>query len=246
MCRCPSVRNCHSYPAVLYLQRNLRIFLLSPPIALLCASLRLHVSWLDVLSRVASSQNARPKTAATDMPTVNTPEDLRALLRLRIMVLALGESGHAGWWKSRFLSPVGLSHLSYLYSRSTFAAAVRGAARAARITHDASIGVGNVFHLFRFPQDVERHLDEALAESEAELRAEFEPLLGRQDALVAALGMLADPQLAERRSVGPLSIGPVANLRDPRTVARLASAYYAAFRDGAKVFPYFTAEKTSQ
>ena len=58
--------------------------------------------------------------------------DIHSLLRLRILVLALGETPECGWWKSKFLSTTGLSFLGRLYPRSDFAAAVRSAARAAK------------------------------------------------------------------------------------------------------------------
>ena len=83
-----------------------------------------------------------------------------SVLRLRILVLALGEAHMSGWWKTQFLSVTGLSYLNRLYPRSSFAAAVRSASRAAKAAHDSSIGVGNVFHLFRLPQQHERRLEE--------------------------------------------------------------------------------------
>ena len=75
--------------------------------------------------------------------------DITSILQLRILVLSLGEAHHAGWWKSQFLSPTGISFLERIYPRSKFAAAVRSATRAALTIHDTNIGKGEVFHLFR-------------------------------------------------------------------------------------------------
>ena len=166
-------------------------------------------------------------------------------LQLQVVVLALGEAHHAGWWKSQFLSPVGLSHLSYVYPRSNFAAAVRSASRAAKIVHDSSIGIGQVFHLFRLPREFERHLDETLRESEADLHAQLEPFLSQRERLLERLEQLSETTLG-KAAVGPLRMGTMRDLHKPNSVARLASAYYAAFRDGVKVFPYFEDDKKSR
>ena len=167
------------------------------------------------------------------------------LLQLQIVVLALGEAHHAGWWKSRFLSPVGLSHLSYVYPRSNFAAAVRSASRAAKIVHDSSIGIGQVFHLFRLPRDLEWRLDETLRESEANLHAQLEPILSQRERLLERLKQLGETTL-DKAAIGPLQMGSLRDLYKPNSVARLASAYYAAFRGEVKVFPYFRDDKKSQ
>ena len=88
-----------------------------------------------------------------------TADQSPLIVRLRILVLALGEAHMSGWWKTQFLSTTGLSYLNRLYPRSSFAAAVRSASRAAKAVHDSSIGVGNVFHLFRLPQQHERRVE---------------------------------------------------------------------------------------
>jgi len=80
-----------------------------------------------------------------------------------------GEAHHAGWWRSQFLSPVGLSHLSYIYLAATSGLLFMQASRAARAVHDATIGIGDVFHLFRLPQTLERRLVDIWRDSEAEL-----------------------------------------------------------------------------
>ncbi len=167
------------------------------------------------------------------------------LLQLQIVVLALGEAHHAGWWKSQFLSPVGLSHLSYVYPRSNFAGAVRSASRAAKIVHDSSIGIGQVFHLFRLPREFERHLDEILRESEVDLRTQLESFLSQRERLLERLEQLSETTL-DKAAVGPLRMGTLRDLHKPNSVAQLASAYYAAFRDRVKVFPYFEVEKTGR
>jgi ATP-dependent Lon protease len=74
------------------------------------------------------------------------PEEI---LTLRIVVLALGEQPPNPWWRSQFLTAIGLNYLTYTFPRSAFAAAVRSATLAARHVHDSAIGKGAVAHLFR-------------------------------------------------------------------------------------------------
>ena len=170
-----------------------------------------------------------------------TIERSQQLLRLRILVLALGEAPHARWWPSQFLSPTGLSYLSHLYPRSNFAAAVRSALRAAQPVHDASIGIGQVIHLMRLPPDEERRLDQALKLSAAELQAELGPRLSQRDKLLDELGKLADNPKAQS-AAGALKLGASHSLRRDKWAPRFAEAYYAAFYDGVRVFPYIEVE----
>jgi hypothetical protein len=161
------------------------------------------------------------------------------LLDLRILILVLGEAHHAGWWRSQFLSPVGLSYLGRLYPRSSFAAAVRSATRAARAVHDTSIGIGNVYHLFRLPSSLEWQMDEALREGEAESWARFVPLLGQAEKLLDELRRLGELGATAKPATGPLRLGAMRNVGQPGWTAQLALVYYTAFRHGLKVFPYF-------
>jgi len=166
------------------------------------------------------------------------------LLELRIVVLALGEARHAGWWRSQFLSPVGLSHLSYIYPRSNFGAAVRAASRAARAVHDASIGIGDVFHLFRLPLTLERRVDDVLRDSEADLLFQFGTALPQKHDLLDKLAALAEGIPDASLQAGPRRLGTLPDLKYPINVAAMASIYHAAFGNGAKAFPYFDGEKT--
>lgn len=155
------------------------------------------------------------------------------LLDLRVLVLILGESHHSGWWKSQFLAPVGQSFLERIYPRSTFAAAVRSAGRAALVVHDANIGKGAVFHLFRFPRHLEREIDTALTERSDELSTRFGPLLTDKAALLAQLEACAGETLPSS------AVGPVSLAQDSKELApHMAAVYVQAFREGTQAFPY--------
>ncbi len=162
------------------------------------------------------------------------------LLKLRILVLALSESHHAAWCKSQFLSHTGLSFLERIYPRSTFAAAVRSAGRAAQAIHDANVGRGDVFHLFRLSRELERQIDAALTGQSQTLQTQYHPLLMDREQLLEALEPLAG-DAAAGSSVGPARLPA----RPGEWVPAMAAAYLQAFRDGTQVFPYFEAEKVS-
>ncbi|MCC6190558.1 MAG: BrxE family protein [Anaerolineales bacterium] len=162
------------------------------------------------------------------------------LLQLRILVLTLGEASHAGWWKSRFLTPTGLSYLSRLYPRSSFAAAVRSTGEAARLVHDASIGVGQVFHLFRLPLDEERRLETALQEIGGDLEAELAPLLTRRQALLERLGRISSGQ-PNKALAGPQEVGSLRDWQAGRLVGQVAALYGLAFRNDNRIYPYIRA-----
>ena len=163
-----------------------------------------------------------------------------SLLQLRILVLTLGEAHHAGWWKSQFLSHVGLSFLEHTYPRSTFAAAVRSAGRAARMVHDSTVGKGDVFHLFRLSQKMERGIESSLTEKAQALHVQYQPMLMEQAQLLDALEALAGGSTAAS-SAGPVRLLAKAGEWMPAT----AAAYLAAFREGTRVFPYFKVEQVS-
>jgi hypothetical protein len=169
--------------------------------------------------------------------------DTSFLLRLRIIVLALGEVPELGWWKSQFISRVGISYLNRMYPRSDFAAAVRSALRAAKPVHDVSIGVGHTAHLFRLPGDLERKMDFLLRDQSAELHTSFANVLGQRDQLLQELSMMGDfAQQSASAVTGPVRLGSLADIRRSDLPTRLAGTYYAAFRDGVRVYPYFAGE----
>jgi len=76
-------------------------------------------------------------------------------IRLRTLVLALGESSNPAWWKTEFMNETGLRFLERLYPRTPVRAAVHAAGRAACEIHDRAVGRVGVYHLFRLPEALE-------------------------------------------------------------------------------------------
>ena len=92
------------------------------------------------------------------------------LALLRALVAALGERTTPPWWRTQFLTDVGLRALARVFPRTAPSAAVSSTTIAAQADHDKRIGVGRRFHLFRLPQDLERFLSAALSEDQLRIR----------------------------------------------------------------------------
>ena len=160
--------------------------------------------------------------------------DITKLFELRTIVLALGESAHLGWWKSQFLSPTGLSFLERLYPHTYFAEAARSALLAAQEVHDANIGKGQVFHLFRLSPTTEWELDRALTGQGTALEEKYRAMLGNKEELIKSLTVFS------RGFQAPAAVGPLLlDIIPEQIVSSLAAAYLQAFQQGKQVFPYF-------
>ena len=159
------------------------------------------------------------------------------ITNLRVLVLALGEVQHFGWWKSQFLSPTGLSFLDRIYPRTKFASAIRSTFRAAQHIHDNAIGRGEVQHLFRLSA-LEFDLDQYLIEQENELWTKFSPFLSDKQSLLSKLSDLTGGSSVTQK-VGPTSLAGKPETQLPL----LASIYLNGFLANTPVFPYFTTQE---
>jgi len=163
--------------------------------------------------------------------------ELFTLLELRLLVGYLGEKEQHGWWSSSFFSAIAASFLEPVFTRTARLAQYNGVLEAGRRVHDASVGVGHAFHLFRLPQEVEQDLHRRAAES---LTAEHPVIAAIQykETAVARLGSLAGDGTVHAE--GPISIGSISDLMKPSTAKRLAAHYSEAFASNKRVYPYFT------
>src|SRR5215475_5259669 len=82
----------------------------------------------------------------------------RQIARLRLLVGYLGEHHQYNWWPSAFLTPSSLAFLAPIFSKTAFMAQYQGVTAAASRVHDAHIGLGKVYHLFRLPERLEQTL----------------------------------------------------------------------------------------
>lgn len=158
-------------------------------------------------------------------------------LRLRALVLALGELSDPPWWRTRYLSPAGLRILERLYPRTAFSAAIEASRQAACALQDESIGRRGVFHLFRLPNWLESDIHRTLTEdSAAELRNGLQDALGDRDALIELLQEMADE--TPGAASGPWRIGEAKDLDKARLYSRTAGGYLWAFRNDQRIYPY--------
>lgn len=160
---------------------------------------------------------------------------VNSLVTLRLVVGYLGERAQFAWWQSAFLAPASSAFLSPLFARTPALARCTGVTQAATLVHDDRIGVGDVYHLFRLPEDLEEAIHRALQSRE-------------QD--VARLALVADQATALKHLhslaaatndgvVGPTWVGGTAVLRDEVAWRQVAGYYAQAFDQQREIFPYF-------
>lgn len=152
------------------------------------------------------------------------------LIRLRVMVAFLGEKDQANWWSSSFLSRSGEAFLSPVFPKTAALARVNGASGAAQVSHDEHIGIGDVYHLFRLPENIEHDISQLLAKDASVLE-----LIASEETAQASLQELSGDKSAQ--GVGPLLIEQ--DVIDQGMIARMAAAYIQGFRSGEQVYPYY-------
>jgi len=152
------------------------------------------------------------------------------LARLRTCVAFLGEKEQQNWWPSSFLSRSGAAFLTPVFPKTTLLARVNGASAAAQAIHDEHIGVGDVFHLFRLPENIEHDITQLLI-SESSIADNFES----DDAAYSCLENMAASDATQ--AAGPLLIE--LDEVDHKMVEQMAAAYLAGFRNNQPVYPYY-------
>jgi hypothetical protein len=161
---------------------------------------------------------------------------IEQLALLRALVAFLGEKDQCGWWDCSFLGATGRKFLAITHPRSHVATGVMAACEAARRVHDARIGKGRVYHLFRLPHATEQKLQRhSLTEKDAALVAAFE---SKDKALQALETMAKDP---DGTPDGPVKLGGAKTLSSSTIIGKLAGMYLGAFRASKQTMPYFTA-----
>jgi len=166
-----------------------------------------------------------------------TMNSLETFINLRVLVAALGEKAHAGWWASSFLGEAGIRYLTYAFPRVPELAAIQGAVEAARREHDARIGASGVSHLFRQSYEVELLILDQLKSMGDDLRERMvSTYCNAQECRSALLSMAGSPESGHE---GPVQIGTMNGLPDEASIKRMAAIYLGAFEGGQCAFPYF-------
>ena len=157
-------------------------------------------------------------------------ELIQNIAQLRACVAFLGEKEQANWWPSSFLSRSGEAFLAPVFPKTAGAARINGASMAAQRAHDEYIGVGDVFHLFRLPENIEQELSQLLTQDTSVLDVTASDESARE-----ALQTLAADGAAN--GIGPLLIElPVV---DQNMLKTMASAYIQGFISEEPVYPHY-------
>lgn len=156
------------------------------------------------------------------------------LIRLRTLVGFLGEEDQFSWWDTSFLSETGQRFLERTFPRSAFAAGLHSVTVAARRLHDASVGKGDVAHLFRLSPAQEREVSELLRDAEPD-----QILDGVQDR-ETALESLNEMSRVVSRTTGAVRVGRRDDLLTSDGIGQVAGYYHEAFTSDQQVFPYFS------
>ena len=158
--------------------------------------------------------------------------ELTTLAELRITVGFLGECDSNPWWTSGFTTHSSGPFLTPVFPRSLTTARYQALCLAAQRVHDQHVGVGEVYHLFRLPDDLEQLLHDAVRDPrDGEIS-----LPGSHEEAIAALEILAASTPA--KADGPVRIGRLDDVRARRTWIEAAGHYLNAFAIGHQVHPY--------
>jgi len=154
---------------------------------------------------------------------------------LRAVVGYLGEREQHAWWQSSFFSPASQAFLAPVFGRTQILAQLNGVTRAAAIVHDARIGIGQVYHLFRLPEDVEQGIHRVL--HSPELYEQIAALVSDKESAMAYLRHEAGSLAGE--GAGPVHIGDTHDLRDAASWSVAVAHYIRAFENRLEIYPYF-------
>ena len=166
------------------------------------------------------------------------PVQLQDLAYLRAAVGYLGEKEQFNWWPSSFFGPGSGAFLAPVFSRTALLARLTAVTTAAARLHDEFIGVGNTYHLFRLPEDLEQDLHAFYADA-----ANAEKLTALTMDADAALAYLQQAQVPAP-AAGPKHMGGMDDLRAAAAWQAAAAYYAAAFAGNGRTYPYF-ADRTA-
>lgn len=155
------------------------------------------------------------------------------LASLRAAVGLLGEQ--AQWWNSTFCSANGKVFLSPVFPRTYILAQLQGVSDAAALVHNDRIGVGNAFHLFRLPEDLEQGLHNIAC---GEAAQEISEVIHSDDSAIQFLRKCAGSVCKD--AVGPVMVGQVSSLREASSWRDVAAFYVSAFEKHNEAFPFFS------
>ena len=162
-------------------------------------------------------------------------QQIKQLALLRVAVGVLGERSTPRWWTSSFCGNNGKAFLAPVFPRTYIHAQYQGVVSAAVLVHDDRIGVGNVFHLFRLPEDMEQALQAIV---KYEIYVELTDVMRDVDSATKVLRGYAGS--AQKTSQGPVKVGHLSALRDTSVWKDVAAFYLNGFEHQRETFPFFS------
>jgi hypothetical protein len=157
--------------------------------------------------------------------------NLVLLATMRIAVGLLGEKARASWWSSAFFSDASGMFITPLFPRTFLLAQAHGVTAAAMRIHDERIGIGQAFHLFRLPEDLESGVHHCLVNSFASVWDHVNDADSAQAFLDRFEHVSSEP--------GPSLVGGLASIRSQESWESVGARYAAGFRQREAVCPYF-------
>ena len=162
------------------------------------------------------------------------PLKIDELATLRVVVGYLGEKEQFGWWPCSFFGAGSSAFLTPVFGRTAALAQYTAVANAAARVHDEFLGVGNTYHLFRLPEEMEQDIHAFLADPQRR-----EPLSALVGSRAAALACLPTAGKQVQPGTGPTLVGNMDALHSAAAWKVAAAQYAAAFAEEHRVFPYF-------
>lgn len=159
---------------------------------------------------------------------------LENLATLRTVVGYLGEKEQYAWWQSSFLGTGSRSFLAPVFGRTMLLAQVTGITSAAARVHDEYIGVGDTYHLFRLPEDLEQSMHEFFASPEPS--PTISAWIKSRETALSYLQEIAPPATT---GIGPVHVGNLEAIRSAAAWESAAAHYAQAFLHSTQSFPYF-------
>ena len=186
---------------------------------------------MDIISLPSEKEGANEGGIVMNLNT----QQIRQLAVLRVAVGFLGEQSTPRWWTSSFCGNNGKAFLAPVFPRTYIHAQYQGVVSAAALVHDDRIGVGNVFHLFRLPEDLEQAL-QAIAKDE--INAALADIMKDVESAMQFLRNYADG--IKKTSQGPVKVGRLSALRDTTAWKDVAALYLNAYEHQRETFPFFS------
>ncbi|MGI8544543.1 MAG: BrxE family protein [Aridibacter sp.] len=159
---------------------------------------------------------------------------IKNYLNLRLLIGFSGEK--AEWWSTNFFTESYESFLQPVFPKATRLARYHGVIEAARRVHDDLVGVGNAYHLFRLPENIEQDLHQTLVQKQAD--KDFFGGFNSQESAFKLLQEFSDGEGIANE--GPILIGKTNTISTEKSVQLLSQLYLSAFQKGIISFPYFT------